>query len=436
MKPENIFLVGPATGSFHVKVLDFGISKIVHSHSPITRDHSILGTPYYMSPEQAEGLVNNVDHQTDIFALGAICYQVLSRQLPFDAPTIPGVIYQVCHGTPRPLRNYIGGLPLAVEQVVGRALAKQKPQRYQRIDDFARDLASALAGASPVNDNVTDIARRRIAIPVNFTPDSLEADPDSMAVTQPLPIILGEQPFLEERTTADGPKAQREQTLSSPPKEAPQEQAALAEPLQRNETLDLEGSQRLQKILTVAFVFILLVIGGLLAIFGLPQKNRRTESTALQAPPLDATSSQDPKGSAAVKNNSAPSSPSPLKPLADPNPAPQNPALPAANTVQVDLQGLVPGARVLIDGVLHTKNPLVLPKTGKLHWLKVEAQGYKTFKSSFRANASLSVMVRREKLGAAKTKYGPRRFNDLLDGSKHEPKSPKRKSSKQRFTDL
>ena len=150
IKPANIFLVDTLDGETRVKVLDFGISKITHSQSIVTAEQSLLGTVYYMSPEQAEGCIPDIDHLTDIFALGTICYQALSGLLPFNAPTMPGVIYQICHKEPEPLTELMPELPPAVDRVLARALAKEKADRYQRVEEFARELDHALAGMAEV----------------------------------------------------------------------------------------------------------------------------------------------------------------------------------------------------------------------------------------------------------------------------------------------
>jgi len=144
MKPENIFIVGSGRAA-KVKILDFGISKIRHRKSVVTQDQAVLGTPYYMSPEQAEGEVRDIDHATDIFALGSICYQCLSGSLPFDAPTMPGVVYKICHVDPRPLSSLIENMPESVDRVLGKAMAKKKRSRYQRAEEFVQDLGQALA---------------------------------------------------------------------------------------------------------------------------------------------------------------------------------------------------------------------------------------------------------------------------------------------------
>jgi len=145
MKPENIFLVSGGAVEPMAKVLDFGISKIKHSKSVVTQANAVFGTPYYMSPEQAVGNVADIDAATDIFALGTICYQALSGAAPFEAPTVPGIIYKVCHEYPVPISTVVPGLPPALDPVLNRALAKDKAERYQRVDEFVADLEAAIS---------------------------------------------------------------------------------------------------------------------------------------------------------------------------------------------------------------------------------------------------------------------------------------------------
>ena len=146
LKPENIFLALDSEGDVTVKVLDFGISKIKHSKSVVTQDSAVMGTPFYMSPEQAVGQVKQIDHRTDIFALGTICYQALAGVLPFDAPTIPGVIYKICHEEPPAISEQVSDLPDGVEAVLARAMAKELEHRYDSVGRFVAEFKAAVNG--------------------------------------------------------------------------------------------------------------------------------------------------------------------------------------------------------------------------------------------------------------------------------------------------
>ena len=143
LKPQNIYLCKHAHKDDIVKVLDFGISKILHAPGAKTQTGAIFGTPHYMAPEQAEGRQSEIDHRTDIFSLGAILYECITGQLAFDAPSMIGAIYKVCHVEPDPMTKYAPDTPPAVEQVVRRALCKHKDQRYQNVTELGVDFLRA-----------------------------------------------------------------------------------------------------------------------------------------------------------------------------------------------------------------------------------------------------------------------------------------------------
>ncbi len=147
VKPDNIFLVDEGDGTRLVKVLDFGLSKIRDSSSIITADSVLLGTPFYMSPEQAVSANSEIDATTDIFALAAITYECLSGQRPFTAKNLPGVIFKIVHEPHPPLYTVTDVVPPAVDAVLTRALAKQKADRFQRVEEFVTALAHALSSS-------------------------------------------------------------------------------------------------------------------------------------------------------------------------------------------------------------------------------------------------------------------------------------------------
>ena len=144
LKPENIFLCGEPKQRVMAKVLDFGISKILTSESAMTKDSAVFGTPWYMAPEQALGLVKDMDQRTDIFAMGTILYYMLSTGLPFDGPNAPTVLYKIVHEQPAPLAARRPDLPEALVQVVERAMRKKPAERYQSMSEMVVDMDAAL----------------------------------------------------------------------------------------------------------------------------------------------------------------------------------------------------------------------------------------------------------------------------------------------------
>jgi tRNA A-37 threonylcarbamoyl transferase component Bud32 len=164
VKPENVYLVQRADTDF-VKVVDFGISKAVkqggQEEGPetyrLTHTGLLLGTPLYMSPEQARG-DEDVDHRVDIWALGVMMYECLTGEVPFRANNYLGIISQVLTHVAQPpskLRPELG-IPEAVEAVVMRAMEKDRTRRYAAMADLERDLERLLAGDQNVGLPLVD----------------------------------------------------------------------------------------------------------------------------------------------------------------------------------------------------------------------------------------------------------------------------------------
>jgi serine/threonine-protein kinase len=139
LKPDNIFLVDEAGDPLFVKLLDFGIAKVLHGDGApgLTETGVILGTPYYMSPEQARA--ESVDHRTDIYALGVMMYRAFTGRLPFMADSTMGVLTRHITEAPRP-PSEIGNVDTPTERMILRCLAKRPEYRFQSM----RELADAL----------------------------------------------------------------------------------------------------------------------------------------------------------------------------------------------------------------------------------------------------------------------------------------------------
>src|SRR5262245_22106679 len=107
LKPENIYLVNRAGEPDYVKVLDFGIAKLMGGMkrgTAGTMPGTLLGTPHYMSPEQCHG-AEHLDHRTDVYSMGVILYRMLTGELPHDGDTLLSVLYAQANNPPRPLRS-------------------------------------------------------------------------------------------------------------------------------------------------------------------------------------------------------------------------------------------------------------------------------------------------------------------------------------------
>lgn len=139
LKPANLFLTRRVDGSPCVKVLDFGISKLIsQDQAALTKTGGMLGSPLYMSPEQ---LTNSkqVDARTDLWSLGVIMYELLSGSPPFLGAELPLVIVNVLQGEVRPL--YDCHLPDGFEAIVMRCLARDRERRFQSVLELSEALA-------------------------------------------------------------------------------------------------------------------------------------------------------------------------------------------------------------------------------------------------------------------------------------------------------
>jgi len=143
LKPGNVFLVPTEIGGElvdQVKVLDFGISKIRGSQTVQTQDAVLLGTPQYMAPEQALGKNTEIDARTDVFALGAIVYEMLSGRAAFMGATLAEVVFKVVYDKQAPLGTLEPELSKNVVDAVEQALAKDPNARFSDVAAFINAL--------------------------------------------------------------------------------------------------------------------------------------------------------------------------------------------------------------------------------------------------------------------------------------------------------
>lgn len=135
VKPSNMLLEYP--GSEHVLLTDFGIAKIQGARG-LTKSGTTIGTPEYMSPEQAEG--REIDERSDIYALGCVLYEALAGRPPFLGSTPVSVLFQHVHSRPAYIRGFNPSVPGEVVQILEIALAKRPDERYGTAEAFARAL--------------------------------------------------------------------------------------------------------------------------------------------------------------------------------------------------------------------------------------------------------------------------------------------------------
>ncbi len=151
VKPANILI----TADNKVKITDFGIARLGSSN--LTMEGQLLGTPNYMAPEQIQG--REVDHRADIFSLGVVLYEMLTRRKPFQGENLTVVTHRIVHEPFASPDDFVGSLPEGIKAVIARALEKDPARRYPSASLLAADLQKLLlrppAAAQPDLDDTS-----------------------------------------------------------------------------------------------------------------------------------------------------------------------------------------------------------------------------------------------------------------------------------------
>ncbi len=198
MKPENVYLISREGRADFVKVLDFGIAKVVSADEAdgprLTQTGMIFGTPEYMSPEQAQG--HPPDHRLDVYAVGCIMYQMLTGSVPFTADSFMGILTKHLVEAPVPPRQRRPDLdiPADVEAVCLRALEKDREKRWPDMDAFYRALGAAGGGPfEPSNVFIPPTASLKYPILADTNPLPRESK-TAISVSPPSGTFEDERP--------------------------------------------------------------------------------------------------------------------------------------------------------------------------------------------------------------------------------------------------
>jgi eukaryotic-like serine/threonine-protein kinase len=221
IKPENIFLTQRVGCPPLVKLLDFGISKMTGGRAGglrqedlnLTRTGMVMGTPFYMAPEQARG-ERDLDARVDLYACGVILYEALTGRRPFTASNYNALLLQILTATPRPASELRPALPPGFDTVIEKAMARRREERYATASDFQRDLqalrpqsvpripAAEVIHVAPKTQPWPVEVSSSVTIPITFAD---EASGGLVAIdTTDVHARLPEEPIEAGPTCADG----------------------------------------------------------------------------------------------------------------------------------------------------------------------------------------------------------------------------------------
>ena len=138
IKPDNVMI----DGKCEPKLMDFGLAKMIDQHNSLSRQGDVVGTPFYMSPEQAKG--EKVDERSDIYSLGASFYQMLTGRTPFRSNEYVQIVYKICNDEPIAPRALNPDIPKDLELICLKCLEKNKDHRYQSARELQQDIENYL----------------------------------------------------------------------------------------------------------------------------------------------------------------------------------------------------------------------------------------------------------------------------------------------------
>ena len=383
LKPHNIFLVATGQALPDIKLLDFGISKMTHSGNPeerLTKTGTMMGTPYYMAPEQAKG-ARDIDHRVDIYAMGVIMYEALSGTVPFTAENTLALVYEILTSDFVPLRVHRPDLPMQIEEIVRKAMDRNVDGRFATAEEMLQAVLPFMS----------DSARDRVTIPGRLPSaqlSSVDASMSSGATGTPTAATMpGSTPAVDVGTAptmsaSDGTMPASASAMSASdgtmPASAPAMSASDANMSWQSAVREEPDAPRSRLGLVVGLIGGALVL-GILAVIGI---------VMLWSVGNDEPASASPPPAAPVPTGEA---------VPRPLPPPPTPSPPEAvdGMVTLTLVGVPEGARVYLDDLPVEGDVLRAPRSSDSHSVRIVSAEHRPWRRAvvFQADASLTVSL-------------------------------------------
>jgi serine/threonine protein kinase len=374
IKPSNIFISREIDGRELVKILDFGISKLQKTRddsvtSELTEDGTVLGTPLYMSPEQAAGKRELVDKRTDIYACGVILYKALTGVHPYKGRNYNEIMHSIFTTSPEPPSLLNPQITKEMETVILKAMAKEPEDRYQNSDDFVAQMGAFLV----------EITQAGFVLPKSKKAEPSETPPSFKAL----------QGVLDARRPTPTPAPKLVTPVSGPSlvgKGAWEEVG----PLPESSRIAYRSSMY-PWLLVLPFAVTLFIVGGILLILaGKYLSSNKSDQESKGSVPYALVDKTKKQGGSMSKEGTVPSS---------------------KETVLITLTDLPQGSFVFIDNVLEESNPLQIARSFKSVKVRIEAEGFEMFETEIVPSTDLVFPVNMElkKSGAGGKKTGKKK---------------------------
>jgi serine/threonine protein kinase len=412
LKPDNVFLVRMGDREDFVKVLDFGISKMIGEHRPdatLTQTGTILGTPYYMSPEQARGL-RDLDARVDVYAVGAILYQMLTGKPPFDGDSYNQLLSAILlDDFPRPslLR---ADVPPALEELILRATEKDREKRYRDAGEMRQALLAAVTGTSlrPSDLNVSTVAMASSETIPSAPPGPGTPLPSSGWAATPTPQLRASAPTPGAST---GPRAP---ASSADEPQGREGVAATLSASRAGQVVLAETASRSRRSgpftwAAAAIVVVLAVVGAIYVVGRLERGPDAPPSTTAvvrteaqtrpsSSPVLPPVAAQPDVTPPPLEAASAAADTVPEAAVAAPAPDVVDTADAVPATVKLTFHGLPDGARIRVDDVEREGPVVELPREDRSVKLEVRLRGYEPWTKDVSAAEDGEVQVELQRL--------------------------------------